>query len=96
MNGKNSKVRRTSRQFLSNFLKIAPMSHILRRATKAIAFDTQKYKEVKIVYVRKIPFKSAPHNSVIPVSVLEHVSDEEKVIQINLLESIKSFRLCQD
>lgn len=109
--------------FLSVFLKIAPLSHALWRSVEALAFsrvtfkkpvldigcgfgefagvvfnkiemgidinneDLKKaikrarYKKVQWADARKMPFKNASYNTVISVSVLEHIMHAEKVIK---------------
>lgn len=116
---KNSK---RSKQYLRDFLKIAPLSHAIWRAVEALSFGSielkspvldlgcgfgefsgvvfdhiemgidinrpelaqalkgKKYKKVEWADARKMPFKNSTYNTVVSVSVMEHISHSPKVL----------------
>lgn len=116
------KSKKSAKQYLEDFLKIAPLSHALWRATEALSFQEAKfkdpvldlgcgfgefagvvfsqvetgidinqtelnealkgkrYKKVKWADARDLPFKRSSYNTVVSVSVLEHIPEAEKVL----------------
>lgn len=111
-----------AKKYLSDFLKIAPLSHALWRSVEALSFDQvkfsdpvldlgcgfgefagvvfnqiemgidinetelkaafrgKKYKKVKLADARKLPFASSSYNTVVSVSVIEHITDSNEVL----------------
>lgn len=112
----------SAKKYLTDFLKIAPLSHALWRSAEAISYERVKfkspvldlgcgwgefagvvfsqiemgidinkkeiltalkgkrYKNVKWADARKLPFKDNSYNTVVSVSVMEHIEHAEKII----------------